>query len=307
MKDSISIDVGGTNLKAACLTSAYSIKHKLVVSTPSLMRREGLLHAITGSVKQILADCRLSKSGISGIGIGLPGPVDHESGLVHFLPNIPGIRNINLKRILTERLGMKVSVDNDAKLMCLAEHRLGAARGLDFVVCLTLGTGVGGGLILNGELYRGAQNASGEIGHIPVNVEGPVCNCGGTGCLEAYIGNNRILEEARSVFGRRITLEELSVMAKRRDKKAALIWENVGEHLGVALAGLVNVLNLDAVVIGGGVSRAGETLFAAVRGTVRRRAMAPQVRHVKILKAQLGYDAGLIGAAIMVREAQRGR
>ena len=169
-------------------------------------------------------------------------------------------------------------------------------------MCLTLGTGVGGGIIINSKLYRGSGNASGEIGHVPLNEKGPRCNCGGTACLESYIGNKRIIKKAKRIFRRHISLEELSFLAKRKNKAAIKIWSEVGRHLGKALVGVVNLLSPDCVVIGGGVAAAGKILFERVKEVIRKQAMTVQSRHVKILSAKLGNDAGLIGAAIMVRE-----
>jgi len=194
-------------------------------------------------------------------------------------------------------------MDNDANLMCLAESRLGAARGLRHAVCLTLGTGVGGGIIADGKLYRGADNATGEVGHLPINEDGPRCNCAGKACLETYIGNNRILAQAKKMFGRSIPLEEVSRLAAGGNKKAIALWSGVGEHLGVALTGVVNLLNPEAIVIGGGVANAGKVLFDKVKEVIRKRAMTVQARQVKVYKAKLGSAAGLIGAAVMVKEA----
>ncbi len=226
---------------------------------------------------------------------------------MHFLPNIPGFKNIRLAELLRHALGIPVMVDNDAKLMALAEFTCGAAAGFGNCLCLTLGTGVGGGLILNGRLYRGIDNAAGELGHIPLNEAGPPCNCGGIACLEAYIGNARILNQATEVFQREMSLEELSDMAARGDPRAIRIWKAAGGVLGTALSGVVNLLNLDAIVIGGGVANAGRVLFYEVRSTIRRRAMSVQARRVKVFKARLGNDAGIIGAAILVLQSVRTR
>ncbi len=165
-----------------------------------------------------------------------------------------------------------------------------------------MGTGVGGGIIINRTLYRATTFAAGEIGHIPINEKGPRCNCGGSACLEAYIGNSRIIKEARKLFKRDISLEELSVLAKKQNKRALDIWHNVARRLGIALVGVVNLLNLDAIIIGGGVANTGKILFDKVRETVKARAMSVQAKHVKIFKAKLANDAGLIGAAVLVRE-----
>lgn len=301
-KSILSIDLGGTNLKIGLLDSRYRIRDKEILSTKSQNSKEGLISAIIYSAGKIISRNRLKHSDIIGLGLGLPGPIDVEKGLVHFFPNIPGWKEVKLRAILEKKLRLPVVLDNDANLMCLAEYRLGAAKGSVNAVCVTLGTGVGAGLIINGSLYRAKTFAAGEIGHIPINVNGPKCNCGGVACLEAYIGNRRIEELAVKIFKKRITLEETSVLAKRKDKRALQLWNQVGKNLGTALVGVVNLLNPDCIVIGGGVAKAGKVLLDRVREVVEKQAMPIQARHVKILSAKLGSDAGLIGAAILAKE-----
>lgn len=301
----IGIDLGGTNLKIALLDLKYRIKYKAVLSTKKFVSKESLISAIVASVNKIIQDNNLKKTNILGIGLGLPGPIDVKLGLVHFFPNIPGWKEVNLKNILKRKLKLPIFLDNDANLMSWAEYKLGAARGAQNAVCLTLGTGVGAGIVINGSLYRGLNFAAGEIGHIPLNEIGPRCNCGGSGCLEAYIGNQRILKAARRLFRHQISLEELSNLARKKNKKAGIIWQEAGRHLGIALSGVVNLLNPDCLVIGGGISEAGKILFDEVRRTILERAMPVQAKAVKVLKARLGNDAGLIGAAILVKEGTR--
>jgi glucokinase len=202
---------------------------------------------------------------------------------------------------------LPVFIDNDANLMCLAEHELGAAKGARNAVCLTLGTGVGGGLIIEGKLFRGSSFAAGEIGHMPINENGPDCNCGGMSCLESYIGNRRIAARVRHVFGRDIPLEEVSRMAAAGNRKAAAIWEDAGVKLGLALTGVVNLLNPDRIVIGGGVANAGKVLFSKVVETILSRAMVVQAKEVRVFKAKLGNDAGMLGAAILVKQGSGGK
>lgn len=301
----IGIDLGGTNLKIALLDSRLKIIDKEVVSTQRFIQKVRLIQAIFDSVHRIIGKNKLTEKEILGIGLGVPGPTDHASGIVHFFPNIPGWKEVSLASILKKKSKLPVFLDNDAKLMTLAEYALGAGRGFQNVLCLTLGTGVGGGLVLGGKLYRGEDNAAGEIGHLPINEKGPACNCGGWACLESYIGNNKILREARRVFKRAISLEELSALARKGNKKAKGIWIKAAEHLGVALAGMVNVLNLDAVILGGGIANAGSILFRKTRKTLRMRAMSVQARRVKVLKARLGSDAGMVGAALLVKEVMK--
>ena len=302
----IAIDLGGTNLKTALLDPRYNILDRYLLFTGNFSRKADLIQAITFCVETIISRNKLNKKNIAGLGLGLPGPIDVEKKVVHFFPNIPGWKHVALGRILEQKFMVPVFLDNDAKLMALAEHRLGAARGFKDAVCITLGTGVGGGIIIGGRLYRGRDNASSEIGHIPINETGPFCNCGGRACVEAYIGNRRIAQEARRIFGRDIPLEEISRRARAGDHKARALWRTVGTRLGIMLAGVVNMLNPQVIVIGGGVAGAGAVLFERVREVVSARAMAVQSRKLKIVRAKLGNDAGLIGAAIMVRERTQG-
>jgi glucokinase len=301
-KFAIGVDLGGTNLKAGLVDAKYRIRDRLSFCTPGLGGKHGLIAQICRAVDELRRRNKLSLSEIAGVGIGVPGPVDHKKGIIHFFPNIPGWRNVRLRDILQRNLKIPVSLDNDAKAAGLAEFFLGAGRGLHNVLCVTLGTGVGGALILGGRLFRGVDNAAGEIGHLPVNLRGPRCNCGGIACLEAYVGNSRIGAAAKKICGRDIPLEELSQLAARGNAKALRVWQETGFILGTALAGAVNLLNLDAVVIGGGVSNAGEILFSRVRQALRRRAMSVQARRIKIVAARLGGDAGIIGAAILAQE-----
>lgn len=298
----VGIDLGGTNLKIALLDLKYRIRHKEVLNTQRFTKKEGLISAIIDSVDKILKDNNLSRKSLLGVGLGLPGPIDYEKGIVHFFPNIPGWKEVKLKYILERKLRLPVFVDNDAKVMALAEYKLGAAKGSTNAICITLGTGVGGGVIINGRLYRGLSNAAGEIGHLPINEKGPRCNCGGRACLESYIGNNRILKEARKIFGHVITLEKLSYLASKGNHKAKAIWLKVAERLSVTLVGVVNLLNPDCIVIGGGVAGVGKVLFDNIKKIILTRAMSVQAGHVKVFKARLGNNAGLIGAAIMVKE-----
>lgn len=298
----IAIDLGGTNLRIALIDQGYRIKDKKTQNTPRLVKKDILIQTIIDAINKIIENNNLNKTNILGVGLGLPGPIDAKRGIVHFLPNIPGWKEVNLKKILEARLKLPVFLDNDANLMTLAEFSQGAARGRKNAVCLTLGTGVGGGIIIDAGLYRGSNFAAGEIGHIPINEEGPRCNCAGRGCLEAYIGNNRIIKAAKNLFRRNVSLEDLSQMAKRGNKKALRLWSQVGRHLGVALTGVVNFLNPEVIVIGGGVANAGKILFAQVKETISSRAMPVQARGVKVLKAKLGNRAGLLGAAILVKQ-----
>ena len=298
----IAIDLGGTNLKCALLDSNLKIKARSSFNTKSFNNKHKLIQGITDSVESFILSQKLKHSSILGLGIGVPGPVDTLKGIVHFLPNIPGWTEVGLKRILENKTKLRVFVDNDAKLMTLAEYKAGAAKKYRNVLCLTLGTGVGGGLIINDSLYRGFDNAAGEAGHFPLDEKGPLCGCGARGCLETYVGNNKIIKDAVKLFGPEITLERVSALARRKNLKAINFWKRVAGKLGLALSGIVNLLNLDLIVIGGGIACAGNVLFKEIRKTISRRAMGVQAKRVKIVKARLGVDAGIIGAGYLVKE-----
>lgn len=298
----IGIDLGATNLKIG-LIDKNKIILKEILPIVNFAARSALIAAIHNGINNILSKAKLDKKNLLAVGIGLPGPIDYEKGIVRYLPNIKGWRNVRLRDIVRKKIGLPVFIDNDANLMALAESRMGAAKGKKNVVALTLGTGVGGGIIIDGFLYRGSSFAAGEIGHIPVNEAGPKCSCGGMACLERYIGNRHILQEARKIFGADITLEKLSLLADKGNKRAANIWKNAAKYLGITLSGVVNFLNPDVIVIGGGVSEAGSIIFDNVRKTLKERAMPTQAKTVKIAKAKLGNDAGMIGAALLAKES----
>ena len=298
----IGIDLGGTNLKIALFTQKYKIIDKETLSTRRFVAKQRLIEAIINSIQGILKKNKLPKQSVAGIGLGLPGPIDVKKGVVRFFPNIPGFTDVPLKAILQKRLRLPVFLDNDANLMCLAEYKRGAAAGARNAVCITLGTGVGGGIIIEGRLYRGSSFAAGEIGHVPLNETGRKCNCSGVACLETYIGNSRILKDAKKIFKRNISLEDLSRLANKGDTRAKHIWVKVGERLGIVLAGVINVLNPDCVVIGGGIANAGKVLFDTVRATVKKRAMSVQSKRVKIVKTRLSNNAGMIGAALLANK-----
>ncbi|MFH1753252.1 MAG: ROK family protein [Candidatus Omnitrophota bacterium] len=317
----IGVDLGGTNTKVALLGKRFDILRKSSFPTPLDKRPSRVISIIKSVIDDMLNDRRASLKEVFGIGIGLAGLVNTREGFIYNLVNIPGWRGVNIKKMLQNIAKVPVYADNDANVMALAEFYKGAGKGSKNLICVTLGTGVGGGIILNGDIYRGSTFSAGEIGHIPLNEEGPRCNCGGTACIETYVGNRYMMRELtrkikrgdstvlKEMAGRdlsRLTPELLYKAARRGDRFAKDFWEELGVKLGIALAGIVNVFNPDCIIIGGGVASAGKFLFAPIRKTIKRRAMEVQSKHIRILKAKLGGDAGLVGAGILV-ETEKGR
>ncbi len=315
----IGIDLGGTYTKLALVDVNGRIRRKAKLTTAAYKTKEALLSAIVSEISLILKENRLPLKGLAGVGIGVPGLVAFERGLVYNLTNVPGWKNVRLKKILEamlSALGAKIPVlvDNDVNLMALGESRFGAGRGAKDLVCVTLGTGVGGGIIIDGKLYRGASSAAGEIGHMPLKEEGLRCNCGSFGCLERYVGNRYIVDEIKDKIRSGqptkirelvkgdlslVTPETISIAAKKKDALAIECWRRVGARIGVALSGVINLLNPEKIIIGGGMAEAGEVLFSAIRDTVNERALPVSRGAVKIVKAKLGNDAGIVGAAAL--------
>jgi len=302
----VGVDVGGTNIKLGVVDPlGQVIVRNSFATKPFASSRMKLISALAREIEASIIKAGLKRSQIAGVGIGLPGLIDYEKGIVRFLPNIPGWRAVPLKSILQKRVKLPVFVDNDVKIITLAEFKFGAGRGARDLVCLTLGTGVGAGLVLNGQLYRGEDNAAGELGHMPLNEHGPKCNCGGYGCFEKYVGNRALFALASRVMGKPgMTTEKMFELAQKGNKKALLFWKKAAEHIGNGLVGIVNLLNPRVIIIGGGISNNEKFLFKTIDSTIRRRAMSLQGRAFTIKRAEFKDDAGIIGAYVLVTNAQ---
>jgi glucokinase len=298
----VGVDVGGTNIKLGVVAPNGRIIARTSFPTELFAyNKTKLINALAKEIDAIIAVAGLAKKNIAGIGIGLPGLIDHKKGVVRFLPNIPGWKNVPLRSILQKTTGIHVHIDNDVKLITLAEWKFGAGRGCANMVCLTLGTGVGAGLIFDNRLYRGEDNAAGELGHVPLNEHGPKCNCGGIGCFEAYIGNRRLAALAGKIMGRgSVDMPEMHQLAEQGNRKALRFWDEAATHLGNGLTGVVNLLNPRLIVIGGGVSKNEKFLFKKAISVIKKRAMGLQSSVVKIKRAKFGDDAGIVGAQVLV-------
>lgn len=288
----IGVDVGGTFIKVGVVTQNGKIIDKKKVPTPKYAGYKTIISVIKDYLKQYK---------ISGIGIGVPGFVNTEKGIVHKLVNIKGWDKVPLRKIIEKATKVPVSIDNDVNCMAIGEVKFGMAKNKKNVFCMTLGTGVGGGLIINGKIYRGSSFTAGEVGHITLDKNGPRCNCGNNGCLEAFVGNKRIIVKAKRIGID--TPEELTMSAKKGDKKALQIWKEIGEDIGTVLAGIVNLVNPELIVIGGGVANAGDVLMKYIKKTVKERSIFIAGNSVKIVFSRLGNDAGVLGAAALALAA----
>lgn len=306
----IGIDLGGTNIKSALLDAA-TLRILGQASRPT-QAGEGVARVVE-NIAQAVEEHLLAAGRIGGrvigAGVGSAGLVDR--GMVRNSPNLPGWQGVvPLQRLLEKRLvkhRLSIAVENDVNAFLLAEQRLGAARGLDNVIGLTLGTGVGGGIIVDGKLYRGTTGGAGELGHMVIKHDGPKCNCGNQGCLEALVGSRAIVNRyndlrfrAHQRMAKNITVAEIAMNARKRDALATQALAETGRLLGIGLANLVNVFNPQAIVVGGGVAQAGRLILSPAIAEMRARAMPYNVRGVKVVTAKLGEMAGAIGASLCV-------
>lgn len=312
----IGVDLGGTNIVTGALT-ADGTRTCGVRSAPTAVESgaEGVVDRIVAQIEATIADTMreagVGRDAFAGVGIGAPGPLDRGHGIVIVAPNL-GWRNFPLRDRIADRVGLPASLDNDANCATLGEWWLGAARGARNVVGLTIGTGIGGGLILDGQLFHGSSDVAGEIGHTTIDLNGRHCKCGNYGCLEAYASGPAIATRAREVLVRegsaslmprmvggdmdRLTAQTVYDAAKAGDAVAEEIVRDTARYLGAGVANLLNIFNPDVVVVAGGVTLAGDRLFVPLQAEVRRRAFAPAVQAVRIVPGELPGTGGVVGA-----------
>ncbi len=297
-------DVGGTNIRTALLDAEGEFLSSLKRPTLAHKGREALIGRLVQMFKDTLKGSGVSIRKVAGIGVGFPGPLDVERGIVFNPPNLKGWQEVHLKDILEEEMGRPVVLENDANAAALGEYWRGAGRGVGSLVCLTLGTGVGGGLVLEGRVWHGAKGIAGEIGHMTLVKNGRKCGCGNRGCLEAYCACRGIITTMKELLERYdvrpkgvITLERIGRWARAGDSLAQRTIRETGISLGIGIANVANILNPEMVILSGGITNLGEYLFGPLREEVKKRALPKAVEGLKIVKAELGDNAGVIGAA----------
>lgn len=308
-------DLGGTNIKAGLVDVARG-EIVAVGSSPTLAR-EGeavVIERIAGLMERVVASSGIPWGEIRGIGTSAPGIVDLAAGRTLFLPNLPGQwRDVPLAERLEARLGPPVVLLNDARAITLGEWRFGAGRGVATMACFTLGTGVGGGLVIEGKLHLGIGGTGGELGHQTIDFNGPRCGCGSRGCLEVYasgpaittMGVKAVVQGRTTSIGERagydlnlITPRLIAEAAWDGDAVAEEIYETVGQYIGYAAANVVAMVGPRRIVLAGGVAQAGELLLAPIRRTLRERVFLVPVEAVTVVPAELGSDAGIMGMAL---------
>jgi glucokinase len=310
----IGVDLGGTSIRAAVATGEVTHGEPVHSDTPS---RDG-----PAAVLDAVADCaRQAAAGVAirGLAIGIPGPIDPRAGVVHNAPNMSGWNEVPAAALLTERLGCPVVLCHDAAAAGYAELKAGAGRGARHLLFITVSTGIGGALFVDGDLYDGATGSAGEVGHTPISDDGPPCGQGHPGCLEGTSSGTAIAARARaelaagtasslsSLDGAAIDARAIVVAANAGDELSLRVFHDAGHALGRALGDFINVLSPDAIVIGGGLIHAGDLLLAPARHAVTQIAFEIPARRCKIVTAALGTDAGLIGAVAWAVRSFSGR
>ncbi len=310
----IGIDVGGTNVKIALVNDKGKIIYSNSVPTHAELGYEFTVNNIKQAIYDLLKETKLQNKDIEGIGFGFPGQIDFKNGIVRNAPNIPGWVDIPIKQIFEDEFHIPTRVDNDVRCAALGELNYGAGKGCENLICITVGTGIGSGLIVNGKLVRGASNAAGEIGHIKLQMkDGPICGCGDTGCLEAFASGPAIVAMAEEYIkggkstkyreianGNPLTPYIVCEAAKAGDPVAQRIFSVIGEYIGIGMSGVVNLLNPEKIIIGGGVADAGDFLFNPIIKAIKERAMKISGETVQVVPAQLGNTAGVIGASLLI-------
>ena len=322
----VGVDLGGTNTVVGVLP--FSGGEVLALRTAATEATRGAKYVvdritamIEEAIAEVIAEHGGSREDFCGVGIGSPGPLDRKTGVVINTPNL-GWRNFPLRDLISNAVGLPATLDNDANCATYGEWWLGAGRGVDTLVGLTLGTGIGGGIVLNGEIFHGVSDAAGEIGHMTIDSTGRKCKCGNYGCLEAYASGPAIALRAMEGIeaGAESVLPDL-VNGRLEDITAATVYEAVvlgdpyanevmketAKFLGAGVANIINVLNPGMVVIAGGVTRAGDHLFVPLRAEVRRRAFRSAEEACQIVSGQLPGTAGVIGAAAVFKRETYGK
>ena len=312
----IGIDLGGAMLKGALVSAAGNILHETAAPAES-QSPDQLLGQIVDLVQSLSAHKQAGGRG-TAIGVGVPGLVNSKTNRIEILPSLPDLTSLDLVAELSSKTGLPVTLDNDANAATYGEFQMGASRGRKHVFYVSLGAGIGAGIIIDGAIYRGATGFAGEFGHITIDPEGIECACGNIGCLETICSGPNIVRRTRERLyrdrtsslsrlaiprNREVTAEDIARAAREGDEMAQVMMERTGMFLGIALAAVINLLNVEMIVMGGGVMEAGDLVLKPTVKETRRRAFPHSFNSCEIVIAKLGPSGGLIGAALLARDS----
>jgi ROK family protein (putative glucokinase) len=302
----IGIDLGGTKISGAISNEYGKILHEITVQTLAKEGADAVVGRIKGVIRELMDHQRAVSEEIIGVGIGSPGPLDAKKGIIVNAANLPGFVNLPLVDLIEKEFKVKAYIENDANAAALGELWFGAGRGCKNFVFITVSTGVGSGIIINGDIYQGNTSNAGEVGHMTLEPEGPRCNCGNYGCLEALasgpaierIANERLAKCGDSMLNnyKKVTSKEVFEAAAKGDKLANEVVSYCMNYLGIGMANVVSLLDPEKIIIGGGVSKAGAVVFDTIRNVIDKRCFKIMAQGVKVVPAELGTDAGVVGA-----------
>jgi glucokinase len=308
----LGIDLGGTKILTAVVTSQGKMLSRDHSITPAQKGREAVIQSILESANHALEQADIAISELTAIGVGAPGLSNPETGVLFTSPNLPGWQNVPLRDIMQERLGNKTFLINDANAAALGEFYFGTARGARNFIYITLSTGIGGGIVIDGKIYSGAIGAAGEVGHMTIDDDGPICNCGNRGCWETLASGTALAREARQRIEEGVTTSILEYAERDIEKVTAQVVHSAAEHgdslakeliaqtgyyVGVGLANLINIFNPELIVIGGGLSNIGDMLLKPAFKTAGERAYKEAFQVMRFASAELGRNSGVLGAA----------
>jgi glucokinase len=317
----VGVDLGGTKILVLVADASGRVLGDARVPTPAAQGPDAVIGVVVSAVRDAAGEAHIDLSKIRAAGVSAPGPIDFAAGVVTDPPNLPGWHNVPLARILHERLGLATALENDANCQGVAEHQFGAGRGYKDLIFVTISTGIGGGIIIDNELYVGASGAAGEVGHIGVTTDGRTCGAGHPGCLEAYASGTAIANRAREMIeagglirtarlaehNPPLSAETVYLAGQQGEAEATAIIESAGRYLGIGLASLINAFNPQAIVVGGGLVNMGETILGPAVETARTRSFAQSFTDVRIVEGELGERAAALGALAVARNrASRG-
>lgn len=306
------VDLGGTQIRAARCTPEGQMEERVAIPTLAAQGPEVVLDRIRQAIRMVWP----KEGPVTALALSAPGPVDAHRGVVRFTPNIPGWKDVPLRDLMADAFGVPTFVANDANLAALGEFRFGAGQGVRDLIYLTVSTGIGGGIIVDGRLYEGGQGLGGEVGHMVVEPNGPLCGCGGYGCLEAVASGTAIAREARAALERgasslltgmvsspeAVTARDVAEAAARGDDLSRRILAHAGTYIGLALVSLMYLFNPALFIIGGSVANAGDLLFDPIQQTMKERSQRVYWENTPVVLAALGDDVVLLGALALALE-----
>jgi glucokinase len=310
----LAADLGGTNLRMSAVNRNGSILYRTKRSTPRVERAEDIVSTIVESAAECIENVKATGS-IVAIGVAVPSGINYEKGIVIKAPNVPCLDGFRLAATLSNELNLPIALENDANAYAIGEQTFGAAKGFLSAIAVTLGTGVGGGIIIDNKILRGIDGMAGEIGHICVEPFGNACNCGGRGCIEQYSSATAVVRIARELENQypksqlhsrlKITSADVYEAGKNGDELSIEVFRQFGFYLGIALASLINSLNPEVIVIGGGASDGWDLFINHVTDQIKTRAYRVSAERAKIVKAICGDDAGILGVAKLAFEIEK--